>query len=132
MARMFLKFVFEGKPMSKDNFKMFNRFTGRPFIASEFKHYERHIQWQFRNQAGGIKPLEGSLKVFLDAYLAKGQRLDTGNISKSVLDALNGFAWKDDSQIDEMVVRRFKRSDRPRIELKICGLGSPFPGSAMK
>ena len=44
---------------------------------------------------------------------------DIDNLIKSVLDSLNGIAYKDDSQIVTVVAEKFY-SDVPRLELEIC------------
>ncbi|WP_205272537.1 RusA family crossover junction endodeoxyribonuclease [Lactococcus taiwanensis] len=43
---------------------------------------------------------------------------DIDNLQKSVLDALNGYAWHDDNQISDIYARK-RYSLRPRIEVEI-------------
>ena len=46
---------------------------------------------------------------------------DVDNVSKCILDALNGIAYEDDNQVVELIVRK-KRSTKPRaiVEIKEC------------
>lgn len=46
---------------------------------------------------------------------------DIDNLQKSVLDALNGYAWHDDNQISDIYARKLY-SLKPRIEIWIEGV----------
>ena len=50
------------------------------------------------------------------------KRPDLDNILKAVSDALNGIAYKDDSQIVAAVIQKFY-SDKPRAEVEIKKIG---------
>lgn len=43
------------------------------------------------------------------------RRGDVDNYGKSILDALNGVAWLDDSQVQRLTVSRFDDPKRPRV-----------------
>ena len=43
---------------------------------------------------------------------------DCDNLAKSILDALNGIAFKDDSQVCELIVHKLY-SDEPRVDVTI-------------
>lgn len=51
-------------------------------------------------------------------------RTDLDNLAKLVMDALNKLAWNDDSQVDEIVLRRGYDKENPRTEALIYKL--PF------
>jgi Holliday junction resolvase RusA-like endonuclease len=46
---------------------------------------------------------------------------DVDNYAKGIADALNGFVWKDDSQVAKMGAEKFY-SDNPRVEVTITAL----------
>lgn len=47
---------------------------------------------------------------------------DCDNIAKIILDALNGIAYHDDSQVIELSVSKFY-SEEPRVEIELFGVG---------
>lgn len=71
--------------------------------------------------------LNGEVKVKIDIFrqaakFKKGVTSkrygDIDNLAKSILDALNGICWKDDSQISELHVTK-NLADTPHIEISI-------------
>lgn len=101
--------------------------------------YEKTIRNAFLEQCSGQydENYEGSIKVSILAYFEPpksyskkhiGELLDNGkhlkkpdvdNIAKSVLDALNGYAWKDDSQITELLInKQYGYKDRIVVEIE--------------
>jgi Holliday junction resolvase RusA-like endonuclease len=62
----------------------------------------------------------GSIDLSLDFYLPDRRRVDLDNLSKAVLDALNGYLWADDRQIVRMVLT------------KVAGVGKHAAGVLIK
>lgn len=60
------------------------------------------------------------------AFPTRG-RTDLDNIAKQVGDALNGIVWDDDSQIDELHVKRLWTHDAPGIRVTVFVLPDPPP-----
>jgi Holliday junction resolvase RusA-like endonuclease len=65
------------------------------------------------------KPLEDSIVLAIHIYFGTKRRCDIDNFNKLVWDSLTGLVWKDDSQIDELVISRYFDKENPRIELFI-------------
>lgn len=84
-----------------------------------------------------FKPLENAIELHLTFYrpIPKGKskkwqenaksgvvlptsRPDVDNYTKLVKDALNGYLWRDDSQVTDLVARK-RYSDTPRIEIEV-------------
>jgi Holliday junction resolvase RusA-like endonuclease len=65
------------------------------------------------------KPLEGTLRVELRFYRGDKRHVDSDNLAKLVLDALNGVAWVDDSQITLLSVDKHLDRGNPRTEIAV-------------
>jgi crossover junction endodeoxyribonuclease RusA len=76
---------------------------------------------------GGVLKMAGPLRVRL-SYFRRTKRLaDLDNLAKLTCDALNGLAWNDDSQIEEMHLLRAHDPLNPRTEIEISTLSNPSP-----
>jgi len=100
----------------------FNYRTKTTYTPSKTKNFEDLIRWNFRNKYN--VELEASYNPFIAKITAiyrppkstskkKLQELmgtpytkkpDVDNVAKSILDALNGLAYKDDNQVSKLIV----------------------------
>lgn len=99
--------------------------------------YKRLVADKYRSEHRQQLPLSGALSVDLRFYrpiqksISKAERQrrllgqslptvrpDIDNYVKAILDALNGLAFKDDSQIAVLYARKLY-SDEPRTEIEI-------------
>ena len=134
-----MKFELKIKPKGK----------GRPRFARRGKYvsaytpkttveYEKTIKDAFLEQCVDQydKEYSGPIKVSIWAFFeplksySKKKRLelietphlktpDADNIAKSILDALNGIAWKDDSQISDIDIHKYyDKEDKVVVEIK--------------
>jgi len=115
-------FVIPGRPVP----------AARPRVTSRGVYYnKRYRDWldaakvYARQWALGLPLIEGPVTLSVDFYGARNA--DSDNLLKGVMDALTGTVIKDDSQISEIVVKRwpvskgdesFCRQD-PRTEVRI-------------
>lgn len=110
--------------------------TGHAYTPAKTVLYENLIKVEFENQCDGVYfekgvPVALSVSAFygipksarkkeLEKMLAgevrPTKRGDLDNVVKTVADALNGFAYYDDSQIVQIYAERFY-SDKPRIDV---------------
>lgn len=58
----------------------------------------------------------------LNGEIVPLKKPDLDNIAKCVLDSLNGIAYRDDSQVVELTIRKYY-DDIPRVEVWISGEG---------
>ena len=70
----------------------------RSFRSPVAADYVRHIQSIGRGCLGALLE-EGDIEVRLDYFHRGHRRVDMDNVSKLVLDALNGIAYRDDRQV---------------------------------
>lgn len=130
---MQVRFTVEGKPTAKGR----PRFTrnGHAYTDEKTAAYETLVRLSYQQQAG--EKLQGELHASIYAFfpipkstpkgLAQDMREgkvwhtkkpDADNIAKSILDALNGVAYDDDSSVASLcVVKRY--GDEPRVEVSI-------------
>ena len=117
-----MRFTVFGKPEGKARPRVVK---GHAYTPEKTAAYEALVQAAFLAGNPGAQPLQGAVQVEIIAFYAvpasaskakKEQmrnnevrpvtRPDWDNVSKAVCDALNGIAWKDDSQIVEARVEK--------------------------
>ena len=69
--------------------------------------------------AARVKPLLGTVRIEIDAY--RPRRVgDLDGALKVACDSLQGFLYENDSQIVEILARRFDDKYNPRLEVTVC------------
>ena len=128
-----IDFTIDGLPVAKGRPRVTRNGTYTP---AKTKNYEKLVQLYFNNQYKG-DPLEGPLRLTIDFYMyipkntsKKRRKLknnkailptkkpDFDNLTKSITDALNKLAYKDDNQIVEAHIFKYY-SDNPKAVVKI-------------
>ena len=141
-------FTVPGKPRGKQRHAT-NRFTGRNFTPKQTVAKEREIAQLYRLAARGVPLMTGTVRLKVEAVFAVPKswatvmreaaleqmltytgKPDADNILKLVMDALNGVAWVDDSQVHpEKPIRRYGEPERVEVWLEHVqaadGLKSP-------
>ena len=92
--------------------------NGNVYTPSATRAYESALAWDFR--ANFKQVLLGPLSVKI-TFLTKS-RGDIDNLVKAVLDAGNGIAWADDSQIVKIEAEKLKPDDEEEIKIVIRAL----------
>ena len=98
---------------------MYRRARGHLALTPEalaFRHAVRMIA-----MVQGVQPVTGPVAVFLDVYRPR-RRGDLDNILKATLDALNGIAYRDDDQVEQITAQRYDDKRAPRIEVSVVPL----------
>lgn len=138
---MNIKFTVLGDPTGK----------GRPRFSTVCGHvktrtpentvlYENLVKTEYRQQVGKKFPDDAMLDFRVMAFysvpksVSKKKRAamlehrirptkkpDWDNIGKTVCDALNGIAYRDDAQVVDSMVRKFY-SENPRVEVSIADI----------
>lgn len=134
-----MKYEFEvpGEIVGKERPRI-NMYTGRVYTPNKTKDYEFLVQQYFKIKYPRYQVLEGRLEINIIAYLkipkstskVKTQEMldnkisptkkpDVDNIAKSILDAMNGFVFKDDNQVSKIgVEKRFALEEKAVITVE--------------
>ena len=114
-----------------------NTRTGRAYTPTNTKLYEYSLRQWFLMNYPNFKPIESRVKVTIIAYfgipkstskkkeaemlqgnISPTKKPDADNIIKIVLDAMNKFAFKDDTQVTKLEIEK-KYDKAPRIYIKV-------------
>lgn len=141
-----IEFTISGEPRGKGR----PRFTrcGKPYTDDKTKTYEQLVQHAFA-AAGGKHTLQ-PVYVRITAYhgvpkswnkriralaladdLPATRKPDADNIAKIILDALNGVAWKDDTQVVQLEVSKAFHA-QPHVTVLIVPLVLDDAGRAVR
>lgn len=129
-----IKFTVPGKPVGKQRPRFSRTFTGiRTYTPRKTQEYENLVRISYR--AVSKEKLKGAISATIYGYfeppksISKKQReqmlkgdisyikkIDSDNLAKSILDALNGVAYDDDSQVCLLVVQKLY-GEKARVEV---------------
>lgn len=107
------RFVIEGRPVPA--VRMTQRGKWVRLSAKRYLAYREVVGWTAKLRFP--QPWTCPVGVFIAVH-TRTFRGDLDNIVKSVLDGLNGVAWKDDAQVVEIRARRYSDT-RERVEVVI-------------
>ena len=134
-----IEFTVQGEPKGKARHRTTKK--GHTYTPKETVDYQETVQQSYQIEYMGRQLLEGELRATIQAYFkipksaTKGKLLamqhnitrptkkpDSDNVAKIILDSLNGIAYKDDSAVVDLVVRKYW-SEEPRVEVTIERVG---------
>jgi Holliday junction resolvase RusA-like endonuclease len=129
-----IEFTVPGEPVAKARPRVTK--SGLTFTPAKTVNYETLVKEMFAIECKN-QYLEGEIKAEMDFYftipkstsrkkralMISGEirpvkRPDTDNVIKSVTDAINGLAYNDDSQIVEIVARKWY-GEQPKAVVKL-------------
>lgn len=111
-----IAFTVPGCPRPKERARRGNK--GGWYTPRRTSTYEAAVGW-FARAAGVRRPLDGPVSLTLTLWFPDRRRRDQDNVTKSVMDALNGIVWRDDSQVAKLVVMRGIDKEHPRAEVVV-------------
>jgi crossover junction endodeoxyribonuclease RusA len=118
-----LAFVVPGPPQPKERPRIGKR--GHVFTPHRTGRYEGVVRLHAQAAASRARwrPSKGTrYAVSILAVFGDARRRDLDNVCKSVTDALNGVAYLDDSEVDEVHMVRALDRARPRVEVRVTML----------
>ena len=117
------EFTVPGEPKGKGRVRVTR--TGHAYTPKDTEIYENLVRHSFTNRYPDFVPIEGELtavitavysvpksvsnkrrQMMLDKRIRPTKKPDVDNITKSVLDSLNGIAYKDDSQVTGLEIMK--------------------------
>ena len=136
-----LRFTVPGEPQGKGRARVGNiAGRARMFTPAKTVQYENLIALMAQDAMGGADQFAGPVLIEVTMHCAvraswskkkQAQALagemyptskpDADNCLKAVCDALNGVAWKDDTQVTDVRMRK-RFSETPRVEVIITPL----------
>ena len=118
------RFVINEKPIGKARPRFDSR-TGRVYTPTATRSFEEKVKWSFTSKyniatepstkpfkakiIAIFKPAESLSKKKQEELIYKinyAKKPDVDNIAKIILDSLNGFVYKDDSQVTELLIKK--------------------------
>lgn len=110
-------FTVPGEPVPKARPRVVK---GRTYTPKRTAEHEEAIGWAFREAMPGYDPLT-CLVGMRCAFYTKSQkpRSDVDNLVKTVQDALEGLAYVNDVQVDDIRGHRFRGAADPRTEIEV-------------
>lgn len=93
------------------------------YTPAKTQRFEQSVGLAAR--CAGVRSTSDRLRVEIVAFMPDKRTRDLDNVAKSVCDGLNGIAWADDEQVDELIVRRELDRESPRTEITIEYLEVP-------
>lgn len=134
---MIYEFEVPGKIIGKGRPRL-NSYTGVVYTPTRTKDYETLVEQYFLIKYPRFKELEGRIKVSIIAYfsipkatkksdinemlennISPTKKPDIDNVVKIVLDAMNKFAFKDDTQITKLdIEKRYGLEEKIYIKIE--------------
>jgi crossover junction endodeoxyribonuclease RusA len=116
-------FTVDGRPVPKGRPRVTQHGTYTP---QRTRDYERRVGWGYVQVSSRRRP-DPDAEFAVTCVFHTASRADVDNLAKAVLDGLNGVAWKDDSQVVELLSRRVsadRSTERAVVTVSVLGPGA--------
>ena len=116
-----LVLFYQGRPLSWARTALHN---GRRITPKAQRLYKRQVGFFCAAQTAARQDWPSEcpdtrFRVSLNFSLGDRRRCDVDNLCKAVLDACNGIAWRDDSQIDELHATKTHADKPSRFTMRV-------------
>lgn len=113
-----IAFTVPGKPIPKARPRTVTnqRGTRMTYTPGKCKAFERDVAWEAKRAK--VRIHDGLVAMTL-RFIGCGPQGDADNLAKSILDGLNGIAYVDDRQVEELHIFVDRHAKPPRTEVEI-------------
>lgn len=131
------EFEVKGKIQGKERPRV-NMNTGFVYTPNKTKEYENLVRQEFLLKYRNIPQIEGKrvyveiicylkwpkntkkslIPQMLNNEISPTKKPDVDNIAKSILDAMNGFVFKDDNQVSKIFVEK-RYGEEEKVKIKV-------------
>lgn len=125
----YLSFFVAGIPLAQGR-PRFRKDGGKPYDPTQSKSWKESVRWQCLEymHKEGKEMIDGAIEASLVFLLLRPKSLpkkvkhhvkkpDTDNLCKSIFDALQGIAFKSDSQVCKMTVSKLYENKIPGVSI---------------
>ena len=118
-----LSFTVDGKPQGKQRARRGK--GGRWYTQAATVVYENTVSAEAlaAMTVSGIvrryRRYSGPVNLTVACYFPDARRRDADNVLKSVMDGMNGIAYRDDSQVTKATVTKAIDREHPRTEIEV-------------
>lgn len=112
--------ILSGNPLSTGNIYAtgFHGGFAKRYMKPQGRTMKESYQWQAKSQWKS-KVTDKDISISVHLYFGDKRKRDIDNYHKLSLDALTGIVWEDDSQIQEMHIKKGYDKENPRIEIEV-------------
>jgi len=114
---MSITFEVMGEPRPKQSFRYTK--NGGGFTPANVKAWQEVVAWKAKEAMSGKEIFLEKIYIILNFRLGNGRRIDIDNLSKAVLDAMNGIVYNDDTQVVDLNISKCVRKDNPGVTVNI-------------
>ena len=114
-------FFVSGCPRPKQSFR-YSRHGGG-YTPAIVKAWQNEVAWAAKQEMIGDDMLTGELYVSMTFMLPDRRKRDLDNLSKGVLDAMNGIVFEDDRHVVELHLRKQYSKEYPGVRVKVAQKG---------
>lgn len=111
-----VEFTAEGVPRPKQSFK-YGKFGG--YTPKITKAWAASVKSAAYLAMGQREPYEREVDIAIEFYLPDRRKRDLDNLSKNVLDAMNGIVYMDDRQVVNLLLSKYIDANSPRAVVRV-------------
>ena len=118
-------FTGHGNPLPKQSFKVGR--GGKGYTPQRIKDWQTMVSMRAKEAMAGAEPIHERLAVTIEFRRADNRRVDIDNLSKAVLDGMNGIVFDDDRQVTQLYLNKLSKDDCDKQDLElgiVVGVGS--------